>query len=78
MRHAHTNATRAFAFPADEPLDERGRAAAAALRGAAPATWPSRVADYHTFASTELWDWVRDSGLQVIGYRPLRDLMRGG
>jgi broad specificity phosphatase PhoE len=37
VRHAHTSATRAFAFPADEPLDERGRAGAAALRGAAPA-----------------------------------------
>lgn len=32
VRHAPTSATRAFAFPVDEPLDERGRAAAAALR----------------------------------------------
>ena len=32
MRHASTSATRTFAFPQDEPLDERGRAAAAALR----------------------------------------------
>jgi broad specificity phosphatase PhoE len=37
VRHAHTEATRAFAFPADEPLDERGRAGAAALHGALPA-----------------------------------------
>ena len=32
VRHAPTTATRAFAFPLDEPLDERGREAAAALR----------------------------------------------
>jgi len=50
----------------------------AELRAAAPSNWPSRVADYQAFASAELKDWVRDSGLQVIGYRPLRDLMRGG
>ena len=34
VRHATTAAVRAAAFGADEPLDERGRAAAAALRGA--------------------------------------------
>jgi broad specificity phosphatase PhoE len=32
VRHASTSATRAFAFPCDEPLDERGRAAAARLK----------------------------------------------
>ncbi|HUE28628.1 MAG TPA: histidine phosphatase family protein [Solirubrobacteraceae bacterium] len=32
MRHASTTATRASAFPLDEPLDERGRADAARLR----------------------------------------------
>lgn len=32
MRHASTSATRAFAFPRDESLDERGRAAAARLK----------------------------------------------
>jgi broad specificity phosphatase PhoE len=31
VRHAPTAATRAYAFPADEPLDERGLAAAAEL-----------------------------------------------
>lgn len=36
MRHAPTGATRAAAFPLDEPLDERGLAAAAALAGAIP------------------------------------------
>ena len=33
MRHGSTSATRASAFPSDERLDERGRAAAGALAG---------------------------------------------
>jgi broad specificity phosphatase PhoE len=37
VRHAPTNATRRFAFPVDEPLDERGRDAAGALAAAVPA-----------------------------------------
>lgn len=37
VRSAPTRATRAFAFPADEPLDARGRAAAAALGPSLPA-----------------------------------------
>jgi broad specificity phosphatase PhoE len=36
VRHAPTDATRATAFPGDEPLDERGRAAAARLAAALP------------------------------------------
>lgn len=36
MRHAATAATRAAGFPADEPLDERGRADAAQLAAALP------------------------------------------
>jgi broad specificity phosphatase PhoE len=36
VRHAPTTATRSFAFPTDEPLDERGREAAASLRGRVP------------------------------------------
>ena len=36
IRHAPTAATRAFAFPADEELDERGVQAAAELRVSAP------------------------------------------
>ena len=36
MRHAPTSATRANAFPVDEPLDDRGRLAAAALAAALP------------------------------------------
>ena len=45
------------------------------LRAIAP-DWPSRVADYEAFTSKELRDTVRDSGVQVIGYRALRELMR--
>jgi broad specificity phosphatase PhoE len=37
VRHAATSATRAFAFPRDEPLDARGVAEAAALAGRLPA-----------------------------------------
>jgi broad specificity phosphatase PhoE len=36
VRHAPTSATRAAAFPADEPLDERGRQQAAALAASLP------------------------------------------
>ncbi len=36
MRHASTSATRAVAFPVDEPLDERGRIAATRLAHALP------------------------------------------
>ncbi len=36
VRHAPTTATRTFAFPVDEPLDERGREAATALRVGLP------------------------------------------
>jgi broad specificity phosphatase PhoE len=36
VRHASTRATRAVAFPVDEPLDEHGRQAAARLAGAIP------------------------------------------
>jgi broad specificity phosphatase PhoE len=38
VRSAPTRATRTFAFPADEPLDARGRAAASALGAALPST----------------------------------------
>ncbi len=40
------------------------------------ADWPSRVADYQVFTSAALRDYVRAAGIQVIGYRPLRDLLR--
>jgi predicted glycoside hydrolase/deacetylase ChbG (UPF0249 family) len=38
--------------------------------------WQSRVADYEVFCSEPLADYIRDRGVQVIGYRALRDLMR--
>jgi predicted glycoside hydrolase/deacetylase ChbG (UPF0249 family) len=46
------------------------------LRAITPEDWPSRVADYEAFTSPELRDYVRNSGVQVIGYRALRDLIR--
>jgi broad specificity phosphatase PhoE len=36
VRHASTTATRAFAFPTDEPLDDRGQRAAAGLKDILP------------------------------------------
>jgi len=46
------------------------------LRAIAP-DWRGRVADYRAFTSPELRDYVRDAGIYVIGYRALRDLVRG-
>jgi hypothetical protein len=40
--------------------------------------WRQRVADYETFMSAQLRDHVRESGVQVIGWRVLRDAMRAG
>jgi hypothetical protein len=45
------------------------------LRAIAP-DWPGRVADYRAFTDDALRDCVRNSGVQVIGYRALRELMR--
>ena len=45
------------------------------LRAMAP-DWPARVGDYHLFLSEAWRETVRRSGVQVIGYRVLRDLMR--
>ncbi len=44
------------------------------LRALAP-DWQSRVANYHAFLSKELHDHVRSTGLHVIGYRALQQLM---
>jgi predicted glycoside hydrolase/deacetylase ChbG (UPF0249 family) len=38
--------------------------------------WPGRVADYQTFSSQALASYVKESGIHVIGWRVLRDLMR--
>ena len=37
--------------------------------------WPSRVANYETLISRELRDFVREQGVQVIGFRALREAM---
>lgn len=46
------------------------------LRAMTP-DWPSRVANYAACMSSELRDYIRQSSVQVIGYRPLRALVRG-
>ncbi len=38
--------------------------------------WPARVADFQLFTSEKLRDFIREQGIRVIGYRPLRDLLR--
>ncbi len=45
------------------------------LRAIATNDWPSRVGDYRTFMREELTKHLRHIGVQVIGYRVLRDLM---
>ncbi|GAB4213280.1 MAG: carbohydrate deacetylase [Roseiflexaceae bacterium] len=39
--------------------------------------WPSRVSNYQTCLSQELREHIQRSGVQLIGYRALRDAMRG-
>ena len=46
------------------------------LRAITP-NWQGRVADYRTFTDEELCDYVKNSGVRVIGYRALRELMPG-
>jgi hypothetical protein len=45
------------------------------LRAIAP-DWRSRVANYQACLSEELRNYVRQAGVQLIGYRPLRDALR--
>jgi predicted glycoside hydrolase/deacetylase ChbG (UPF0249 family) len=45
------------------------------LRAIAP-DWPSRVANYQTFMDPELKKFIKNKGIQVIGYRHLREIMR--
>ncbi|MGD9147795.1 MAG: polysaccharide deacetylase family protein, partial [Anaerolineae bacterium] len=47
------------------------------LRAITP-DWPSRVADYEAFSSEEVRGTFRSAGIQVLGWRALRDLMRAG
>jgi predicted glycoside hydrolase/deacetylase ChbG (UPF0249 family) len=46
------------------------------LRAITP-DWKSRIADYETFTGTALRDFLKHSGIRVIGWRVLRDWMRG-
>jgi predicted glycoside hydrolase/deacetylase ChbG (UPF0249 family) len=45
------------------------------LRAITP-DWPSRVANYETFMSREFREFIRSSGLHLIGYRELREVIR--
>ena len=44
------------------------------LRAITP-DWRCRVADYETFLKEELRQYLKDTGVHVIGYRALKDLM---
>ena len=46
------------------------------LRAIIPERWPARVAEYHTFRDERLRATFRDTGIHVIGWRVLRDMMR--
>lgn len=45
------------------------------LRAITP-DWRGRVANYSAFMSAELKDFIKNSSFQMIGYRPLREIMR--
>ena len=45
------------------------------LRAICP-DWKGRVANYHAFLSDELENFIKDSGIQLIGYRAIREAMR--
>jgi hypothetical protein len=45
------------------------------LRAICP-DWPARVANYNAFMSDELKHFIQDSGIQLIGYRQIRNVMR--
>jgi predicted glycoside hydrolase/deacetylase ChbG (UPF0249 family) len=47
------------------------------LRAITPNDWQSRVADYAAFTSADLRAHVQNTGVQVIGWRTIRDAMRG-
>jgi predicted glycoside hydrolase/deacetylase ChbG (UPF0249 family) len=44
------------------------------LRAITP-DWQCRVADYEAFRSDEMRNIIKESGIQVIGYRPIQELM---
>ena len=45
-------------------------------RWAIAGDWRQRVADFETFRNAELRSHLRRSGIEIIGWRPLRELMR--
>jgi chitin disaccharide deacetylase len=47
------------------------------LRAVTPEDWQARAADHGAFCSAELRAHVRDIGVQVIGWRMVRESMRG-
>jgi predicted glycoside hydrolase/deacetylase ChbG (UPF0249 family) len=47
------------------------------LRAVTPHQWQSRVGDYEVFRSDELQAYIKKLGIQVIGYKPLQQLMPG-
>jgi len=40
--------------------------------------WQARVADYKLFINPRWRDYVNNSGVHVIGYKAIRDLIRQG
>lgn len=46
------------------------------LRMLAHTDWQARVADYTAFTSAELRDFIRSSGIQVVGMRAIKQAMR--
>jgi predicted glycoside hydrolase/deacetylase ChbG (UPF0249 family) len=46
------------------------------LRALAP-DWTGRVANYKAFISQEIKDYIKNSGIQVIGYRQIKDTLAG-
>ena len=45
------------------------------LRAITP-DWRQRVADFETFRDPQLARHVRRAGIEIVGYRPFRELMR--
>ncbi len=45
------------------------------LRAITP-DWRCRVADYETFQDERLRTFLKNQGIQVIGYRPVQELMK--
>ncbi len=66
--HASTDAVRGFSFPADEPIDERGRKRATALAAELP-----RAAQYWTSPELRTRQTAEALGLSAVSLPVLRD-----